>query len=153
MLPFVPFFALKDFGQMLIFSGLTPRSTSSPSGVGHSSSCCRVGFTRYQHLVVGALPRDVQEKVPLLPTLPGRFRRCCRAHSAALRLCSASMFSCRSLLMRRQSLVFHQETSGEGGSKPFGATDESTVNARGQHRLNRPGNCGRSGTFPAPSLR
>src|SRR6266481_5539352 len=41
LIPFVPFFALKDFGQMLIFS----------------------------ILVVGALPRDVQEKVPMLPTI------------------------------------------------------------------------------------
>src|SRR6267142_1112219 len=70
MLPFVPFFALKDFGQMLIFSGAY-------------TTLYLVAVRRWPQLllfvgsvllvisilVVGALPRDVQEKVPLLPTL------------------------------------------------------------------------------------
>ena len=69
MLPFVPFFALKDFGQMLIFSGAY-------------TTLYLVAVRRWPQLllfvgsvllvisilVIGALPRDVQEKVPLLPT-------------------------------------------------------------------------------------
>lgn len=70
MLPFVPFFALKDFGQMLIFSGAY-------------TTLYLVAVRRWPQLllfvgslllvitilVVGALPRNVQEKVPLLPTI------------------------------------------------------------------------------------
>jgi cell division protein FtsW (lipid II flippase) len=70
VLPFVPFFALKDFGQMLIFSGAY-------------TTLYLVAVRRWPQLllfvgsvllvisilVVGALPRDVQEKVPLLPTI------------------------------------------------------------------------------------
>src|SRR5436189_4036952 len=70
MLPFVPFFALKDFGQMLIFSGAY-------------TTLYLVAVRRWPQLllfvgsvllvisilVVGALPRDVQEQVPLLPTV------------------------------------------------------------------------------------
>jgi cell division protein FtsW (lipid II flippase) len=70
MMPFVPFFALKDFGQMLIFSGAY-------------TTLYLVAVRRWPQLllfvgsvllvisilVVGALPRDVQEKVPLLPTV------------------------------------------------------------------------------------
>lgn len=70
MLPFVPFFALKDFGQMLIFTGAY-------------TTLYLVAVRRWPQLllfvgslllvvsilVVGALPRDVQEKVPLLPTI------------------------------------------------------------------------------------
>jgi cell division protein FtsW (lipid II flippase) len=70
ILPFVPFFALKDFGQMLIFSGAyttlylvaVRRWPQLLLFVG--SVILVIGI-----LVVGALPRDVQEKVPLLPTL------------------------------------------------------------------------------------
>jgi cell division protein FtsW (lipid II flippase) len=72
MLPFVPFFALKDFGQMLIFSGAY-------------TTLYLVAVRRWPQLllfvgsvllvisilVVGALPRDIQEKVPLLPTIAG----------------------------------------------------------------------------------
>jgi len=69
-LPFVPFFALKDFGQMLIFSGAyttlylvaVRRWPQLLLFVG--SVILVIGI-----LVVGALPRDIQEKVPLLPTL------------------------------------------------------------------------------------
>ncbi len=70
MIPFVPFFALKDFGQMLIFSGAY-------------TTLYLVAVRRWPQLllfvgsvllvisilVVGALPRSVQEKVPLLPTI------------------------------------------------------------------------------------
>ncbi len=70
LLPFVPFFALKDFGQMLIFSGAY-------------TTLYLVAVRRWPQLllfvgsvllvisilVVGALPRDVQEKVPMLPTI------------------------------------------------------------------------------------
>src|SRR5678809_608741 len=70
ILPFVPFFALKDFGQMLIFSGAY-------------TTLYLVAVRRWPQLllfvgsvlliisilVIGALPRDVQEKVPLLPTV------------------------------------------------------------------------------------
>ncbi len=70
MLPFVPFFALKDFGQMLIFSGAY-------------TTLYLVAVRRWPQLllfvgsvliviiilVVGALPIDIQEKVPLLPTV------------------------------------------------------------------------------------
>lgn len=70
MLPFVPFFALKDFGQMLIFSGAyttlylvaVRRWPQLLLFVG--SVILVIGI-----LVVGALPRDIQEKVPLLPTI------------------------------------------------------------------------------------
>ncbi len=70
ILPFVPFFALKDFGQMLIFSGAY-------------TTLYLVAVRRWPQLllfvgsvllvisilVVGALPRDVQAQVPLLPTI------------------------------------------------------------------------------------
>src|SRR5437899_4508667 len=69
-IPFIPFFALKDFGQMLIFSGAY-------------ATLYLVAVRRWPQLLVfvgsvilvmtilvmGALPRDVQEKFPLLPTL------------------------------------------------------------------------------------
>jgi cell division protein FtsW (lipid II flippase) len=70
IIPFIPFFALKDFGQMLIFSGAY-------------ATLYLVAVRRWPQLllfvgsvmlviailVVGALPRDIQEKVPLLPTV------------------------------------------------------------------------------------
>ena len=70
VLPFVPFFALKDFGQMLIFSGAyttlylvaVRRWPQLLLFVG--SVVLVIGI-----LVVGALPRDIQEKVPLLSTI------------------------------------------------------------------------------------
>ncbi len=70
MVPFIPFFALKDFGQLLIFTAAyatlylvaVRRWPQLLLFVG--SMFLVVGI-----LVVGALPRDVQEKVPLLPTL------------------------------------------------------------------------------------
>ncbi len=70
VMPFIPFFALKDFGQMLIFSGAyttlylvaVRRWPQLLLFVG--SVILVIGI-----LVVGALPRDIQEKVPLLPTI------------------------------------------------------------------------------------
>jgi cell division protein FtsW (lipid II flippase) len=70
LMPFIPFFALKDFGQLLVFSGAY-------------ATLYLVAVRRWPQLlifvgslvlvvsilVVGALPRDIQEKVPFLPTL------------------------------------------------------------------------------------
>ena len=70
MIPFVPFFALKDFGQMLIFSGAY--TTLYLVAVRRWPQLLLfVGsvFLVISILVVGALPRDIQEKVPLLPTM------------------------------------------------------------------------------------
>jgi len=69
-MPFIPFFALKDFGQLLIFSGAyatlylvaVRRWPQLLLSVGSVMLVIAI-------LVVGALPRDVQEKVPLLPTI------------------------------------------------------------------------------------
>jgi len=69
MIPFIPFFALKDFGQMLVFSGAY-------------ATLYLVAVRRWPQLllfvgslvvgvvilVVGALPREIQEKVPTLAT-------------------------------------------------------------------------------------
>ncbi len=70
LFPFIPFFALKDFGQMLVFSGAyavlylvaVRRWPQLLVFVGSVMLAISI-------LVVGALPADVQEKVPLLPTL------------------------------------------------------------------------------------
>jgi cell division protein FtsW (lipid II flippase) len=70
VIPFIPFFALKDFGQMLVFSGAY-------------ATLYLVAVRRWPQLlvfvgslvlvvailVVGALPPEVQEKVPTLATL------------------------------------------------------------------------------------
>jgi cell division protein FtsW (lipid II flippase) len=70
VIPFIPFFALKDFGQMLVFSGAY-------------ATLYLVAVRRWPQLlvfvgslvlvvsilVVGALPPEVQEKVPTLTTL------------------------------------------------------------------------------------
>ena len=76
MIPFIPFFALKDFGQMLIFSGAyatlylvaVRRWPQLLLFVG--SVMLVIGV-----LVMGALPRDVQERVPLLPTIARPIQR------------------------------------------------------------------------------
>jgi cell division protein FtsW (lipid II flippase) len=70
MIPFIPFFVLKDFGQMLIFSGAY--TTLYLVAVRRWPQLLLfVGsmFLVISILVVGALPRDIQEKVPLLPTI------------------------------------------------------------------------------------
>lgn len=70
MIPFIPFFALKDFGQMLIFSGAYATLylvavRRWPQLIVFVGSVMLV----IAILVVGALPRDIQEKVPMLPTI------------------------------------------------------------------------------------
>ncbi len=70
MLPFVPFFVLKDFGQMMVFSSVyitlyiiaVRRPPQRILLIG--SVLLLVGV-----LVVGALPDKTQQKIPLLPTL------------------------------------------------------------------------------------
>lgn len=70
ILPFVPFFVLKDFGQMMVFSGvyatlyLIAVRRFSQRFVLVGSVLLVVGI-----LVVGALPDKTQEKIPLLPTI------------------------------------------------------------------------------------
>lgn len=70
MLPFVPFFMLKDFGQMMVFSGvyatlyLISVRRFSQRFVLVGSVLLLAGI-----LVVGALPEKTQENIPLLPTL------------------------------------------------------------------------------------
>ena len=68
-IPFIPFFALKDFGQMLIFSGAY--ATLYLVAVRRwPQLLVFVGsvFLVMSILVIGALPRDIQEKFPLIPT-------------------------------------------------------------------------------------
>jgi cell division protein FtsW (lipid II flippase) len=70
LMPFIPFFALKDFGQMLVFSGAYATLylvavRRWPQLLLFVGSIVLVGAI----LVVGALPEDVQAKVPLLSTL------------------------------------------------------------------------------------
>ena len=70
VMPFIPFFVLKDFGQMLVFSGAyatlylvaVRRWPQMLLFVGSVLLVVSV-------LVVGALPVDVQEKIPFLPTI------------------------------------------------------------------------------------
>ncbi|MBA3352297.1 MAG: FtsW/RodA/SpoVE family cell cycle protein [Blastocatellia bacterium] len=70
VLPFVPFFVLKDFGQMMVFSGvyatlyLIAVRRFSQRFVLVGSVLLMVGI-----LVVGALPEKTQSSIPLLPTL------------------------------------------------------------------------------------
>lgn len=70
VIPFVPFFVLKDFGQMMVFSSVyatlyliaVRRLPQRLVLVGSVALLVSV-------LVVGALPEKTQEKIPLLPTL------------------------------------------------------------------------------------
>ncbi len=70
ILPFVPFFVLKDFGQMMVFSSVyatlyliaVRRLPQRIVLVGSVAILISI-------LVVGALPEKTQEKIPLLPTL------------------------------------------------------------------------------------
>jgi cell division protein FtsW (lipid II flippase) len=72
VIPFVPFFVLKDFGQMLVFSSAyatlyliaVKRLPQRLVLVGSVVLAIAV-------LIVGALPDSVQSKVPLLPSLAG----------------------------------------------------------------------------------
>jgi len=70
MIPFIPFFALKDFGQMLVFS--SAYATLYLVAVRRWPQLLLfVGslFLVVAVLVVGALPPNVQERVPTLATL------------------------------------------------------------------------------------
>lgn len=70
VLPFFPFFVLKDFGQMMVFSAvyatlyLVAVRRFSQRFVLIGSVFLLIGI-----LVVGALPEKTQENIPLLPTL------------------------------------------------------------------------------------
>ena len=70
VIPFIPFFALKDFGQMLVFSGAYATLylvavRRWPQLLVFVGSLVLVVVV----LVVGALPLNVQEKVPTLATI------------------------------------------------------------------------------------
>jgi cell division protein FtsW (lipid II flippase) len=70
LIPFIPFFALKDFGQMLIFAGAY--ATLYLVAVRRWPQLLLfVGsvFLVISILVIGALPLDVQQKFPLIPTV------------------------------------------------------------------------------------
>ncbi|MEO6654820.1 MAG: FtsW/RodA/SpoVE family cell cycle protein [Pyrinomonadaceae bacterium] len=70
ILPFLPFFVLKDFGQMMVFSAVY--ATLYLIAVRRfSQRFVLVGsvFLAISILIVGALPERTQEKIPLLPTL------------------------------------------------------------------------------------
>ena len=70
ILPFVPFFVLKDFGQMMVFSAVyitlyfiaVRRLPQRFVLIGSVVLLVSI-------LVVGALPENTQEKIPLLPTV------------------------------------------------------------------------------------
>jgi len=76
ILPFVPFFVLKDFGQMMVFSAvyatlyLVAVRRLSQRFVLIGSVALILGV-----LIVGALPVNTQEKIPLLPTLAGPVKK------------------------------------------------------------------------------
>lgn len=70
VLPFFPFFVLKDFGQMMVFSSVYVTLyfiavRRMPQRVVLIGSVLLLTGV----LVVGALPEKTQEKIPLLPTL------------------------------------------------------------------------------------
>jgi cell division protein FtsW (lipid II flippase) len=70
VLPFLPFFVLKDFGQMMVFSAVY--ATLYLIAIRRfSQRFVMVGSVLFvvSILVVGALPEKTQEKIPLLPTL------------------------------------------------------------------------------------
>ena len=72
ILPFVPFFVLKDFGQMMVFSSVY--ATLYLIAVRRfSQRFVLIGSVMVvlAVLIVGALPINTQEKIPLLPTLAG----------------------------------------------------------------------------------
>jgi cell division protein FtsW (lipid II flippase) len=75
VLPFLPFFVLKDFGQMMVFSSVY--ATLYLIAVRRfSQRFVLVGsvLLAVSILVVGALPARTQEKIPLLPTLASPVR-------------------------------------------------------------------------------
>jgi len=72
VLPFVPFFVLKDFGQMMVFGSVyitlyviaVRRFSQRFVLIGSVVLVMAI-------LIVGALPQNTQERIPLLPTLAG----------------------------------------------------------------------------------
>jgi len=75
VVPFLPFFVLKDFGQMMVFSAVY--ATLYLIAVRRfSQRFVLVGtvLLAVSILVVGALPPSTQEKVPLLPTVASPVR-------------------------------------------------------------------------------
>ena len=76
ILPFVPFFVLKDFGQMMVFSSVY--ATLYLVAVRRfSQRFVLIGSVMLvlSVLIVGALPVNTQEKIPLLPTLAGPVKK------------------------------------------------------------------------------
>ena len=70
LLPFIPFFVLKDFGQMMVFSAVY--ATLYLIAIRRfSQRFVLVGSVLlvFSILVVGALPEKNQEKIPLLPAV------------------------------------------------------------------------------------
>jgi cell division protein FtsW (lipid II flippase) len=72
VLPFLPFFVLKDFGQMMVFSAVYV-TLYVVAVRRYLQRFVLVGtvLLTVSILVVGALPVTTQEKIPLLPTLAG----------------------------------------------------------------------------------
>jgi cell division protein FtsW (lipid II flippase) len=70
MLPFFPFFVLKDFGQMMVFSAVYV-TLFLVAVRRFSQRFVLVGSVLFlvSILVVGALPEKTQENIPFLPTL------------------------------------------------------------------------------------
>jgi cell division protein FtsW (lipid II flippase) len=70
IMPFIPFFALKDFGQLIVFTA-TYATLYLAAVRRWPQLLLFVGSVMlvFTILVVGALPKDVQEKVPLLATI------------------------------------------------------------------------------------
>ena len=76
VLPFVPFFVLKDFGQMMVFSAVY--ATLYLIAVRRfSQRFVLIGSVLLvlSVLIVGALPVNTQEKIPLLPTVAGPVKK------------------------------------------------------------------------------
>lgn len=70
MMPFIPFFALKDFGQMLVFSGAyTTLYLVAVRRLPQLTVFVGSILIVMSILVVGAMPAKIQEKIPLLPTV------------------------------------------------------------------------------------
>ena len=70
ILPFVPFFVLKDFGQMMVFSSVyVTLYVIAVRRLPQRFTLVGSVILLVSILVVGALPEKTQEKIPLLPAL------------------------------------------------------------------------------------
>ena len=70
VIPFVPFFVLKDFGQMMVFSSVyVTLYLVAVRRLLQRSVLIGVVLLFVGILVVGALPTSTQDNIPLLPTL------------------------------------------------------------------------------------